>query len=129
MLDAAGAAHLELDRGFSLLPKIEAGPDSTDAQHGKGVVFSEVNLYSMARTERFKMTVDSLTRKPLELYDLENDPDELRNLVNEPRLLGVRDQFLAEYFSHLLANLNEPQLKVYQSGGIPTRLHQEYPEY
>ena len=129
LLDAAGADHLEVDRGLSLVPKIETGSDSPDAQQGKGVVFSEVNLHSMARTEQFKMTIDSLTRKPLELYDLENDPDELRNLVNEPRLLGVRDQFLAEYFSHLLANLNEPQLKVYQSGGIPTRLHQEYPEY
>ena len=93
------------------------------------MVFSEVNLYSMARTEQYKMTIDSLTRQPLELYDMENDPDELRNLVDEPRLSDVRDQFLEEYFSHLLANLNEPQLKVYQDGGIPTKLHQEYPKY
>ena len=129
LLDLAGAAHPEVVRGLSLLPKIEAGSNSTDARQGKGVVFSEVNLYSMARTERYKMTIDSLTRKPLELYDMQNDPDELRNVVNEPQLSGVRDQFLAEYFGHLLADLNEPQLKVYQDGGIPTKLHQEYPEY
>ena len=129
LLDAAGAPRLAVDRGRSLAPKIEAGPDAPDAQQGKGVVFSEVNLYSMARTERYKMTIDSLTRKPLELYDLQDDPHELRNRVNEPRLSGVRDQFLAEYFAPLLANLNEPQLEVYQRGGIPTRLHQEYPEY
>ena len=129
LLDAAGAAHFEVDRGLSLFPKIEAGPDSTDAQQGKGVIFSEVNLYSMARTEQYKMTIDSLTRQPLEMYDMENDPYELRNLVHEPRLSGVRDQFLAEYFGHLLANLNETQLKVYQDGGIQTKLHQEYPEY
>ena len=129
LLDVADAARLDVERGVSLLPKIEAGSDSPDAQQGKGVVFSEVNLYSMARTERYKMAVDSLTRHPLELYDMENDPRELRNLVNEPQLSGVRDQFLAEYFGHLLANLNEPQLKVYQGGGIPTKLHQEYPEY
>ena len=126
LLDAAGAAPLEVERGFSLLPTVEAG---SDAQRGKGVVFSEVKLYSMARTERYKMTVDSLTRLPLELYDMEADPQELRNLVNEPRLSGVRDQFLAEYFGHLLANLNEEKLKVHQNGGIPTRLHQQYPEY
>ena len=83
----------------------------------------------MARTGQYKMTIDSLTRQPLELYDTENDPDELRNLVDEPRLLGVRNRFLEEYFGQLLANLNEPQLKVYQDGGIPTKLHQEYPEY
>lgn len=83
------------------------------------MVFSEVNLCSMARTERYKMTIDLLTRQPLELYDMENDPDELRNLVGEPRLAGGRNRFLAECFSHLVANLNEPQLKVFQDGGIP----------
>ena len=129
LLDAADAPRPGPDRGVSLLPKIEAGPDAADAQQGKGVVFSEVNLYSMARTEPYKMTIDSLTRKPLELYDMENDPHELRNLVNEPRLAGVREKYLAEHFRHLLANLNEPQLRVYQRGGIPTKLHQEYPEY
>ena len=93
------------------------------------MVFSEVNLYSMARTEGHKMAIDSPTRQPFELYDMGNDPDELRNLVEEPGLSGVRDRFLEEYFSQLLANLNEPQNKVYQDGGIPTRLHEEYPEY
>ncbi len=129
LLDAAGADRLEVDRGLSLRPKIEAGSDASDAQHGKDVVFSEVNLYSMARTERHKMTIDSLTRAPLELYDLENDPHELRNVVGEPRHSGVRDRFLGEYFGHLLANVNERQLEVYQGGGIPTRLHGQYPEY
>ena len=110
-------------------PKIEAGSDASDAQQGKDVVFSEVNLYSMARTERYKMTVDSLTRTPVELYDMGDDPRELRNVVDEPRLLDVRERFLADHFDHLLANLNEAQLKVHQDGGIPTRLHREYPQY
>ena len=128
LLDVARAARLETDHGVSLLPKIEAGPESHDARQGKDVVFSEVNLYSMARTERYKMTIDSLTRQPLELYDTENDLEELRNLVDEPGLSGVRDRFLEEYFSHRLANLNETQRKVYQDDGIPTTLHKEYPE-
>ena len=129
LLDTAGADQSEFDHGHSLLPKIEAGSDASDAQHGKDVVFSEVNLYSMARTERFKMSIDSPTRKPLELYDLKDDPNELRNVVDEQRHSVVCDQFLSEYFSHLLANLNVPQLKLHQDGGIPTKLHQEYPEY
>lgn len=129
LLDVANAAHPGADYGTSLLSKVASGPESLDAQQGKPVVFSEVTLYSMARTERYKMTIDSLTREPLELYDMENDPNEFLNLVNESRLSGVRQRFLEESFSHLLANLNEPQLKVHQSGGIPTRLHQEYPEY
>ena len=129
LLDAADASHSCADYGISLRSKVESGPESADAQQGKGVIFSEVNLYSMARAERYKMTIDSLTRLPLEMYDMENDPNELRNLVDEPRLSGLRDRFLTDYFSHLLANLNEAQLRVYQAGGIPTRLHQEYPEY
>ena len=112
-----------------MIPKIEAGPDARDAQQGKDVVFSEVNLYSMARTRRYKMAIGSLTREPFELYDMANDPNELRNLVNEPSLSGVRNQILDEHFSQLLANPNIAQLKVHQAGGIPTNLHQEYPEY
>ena len=129
LLDAADAAPLETNHGVSLIPKIEAGPNACDAQQGKDVVFSEVNLYSMARTERHKMTIDSLTREPMELYDIGNDPDELHNLVNEPRLSDVRSQILEQHFSQLLSNINEPQLEVFQAGGIPTTLHEEYPEY
>ncbi|MYF28091.1 MAG: hypothetical protein F4169_04380 [Gammaproteobacteria bacterium] len=58
-----------------------------------------------------------------------DDPQELFNLVEEPGLSGVRDRFLGDYFDHLLAKVNETKLKVYQEGGIPTRLHQDYPEY
>lgn len=65
----------------------------------------------------------------MELYDTENDLDELSNLVNEQQLSGVRNRFLEEYFSRLRANPNEPQLKVYQDGGIPMTLQKEYSEY
>ena len=51
LLDLAKATLLGADYGISLLSIVESGPDSTDAQQGKGLVFSEVNLYSMARTK------------------------------------------------------------------------------
>ena len=129
LLDAANGTPLEDDHGVSLIAKIDAGQDAQDAQQGKEVVFSEVNLYSMARTERYKMAINSITREPLELYDMENDPNELQNLVNDPTLAAVRSQILDEHFSQLLANLNKPQLAVFQAGGIPTTIHQNYPEY
>ena len=47
-------------------------------------------------------------------------PDSPRDPATHPVREGV---------PQLLANLNEPQLKVYQDGGIPTTLHQEYSEY
>lgn len=129
LLDVAGVNSPDDHHGRSLVPKIKAGSQGTNAQQGKDVVFSEVNLYSMARTEHYKMTIDTLTREPVEMYDLASDVSELRNVVTEPLYSEIRDQFLTEYFSPLLADLNEPQLNLYQDGGLPTKLHQEYPEY
>ena len=129
MLDAANAAPLENDHGVSLVPKIQAGKEAANAQVGKDVTFSEVNLFSMARTEQYKMAIDSTTRQPVELYDMENDPDELRNLVNEPSLSQVREEMQSEHLSKLLGNINKAQLEVAEAGGIPTAIHQDYPEY
>ena len=68
----------------------------------------------MARNEQYKMTINTLTQEPLELYDMVSDPRELRNLVNEPSLKNVREEFLNEYFSQLLAGLDKAKLKKYQ---------------
>ena len=129
MLDAADADRDGDRHGSSLIPKIQSGPDADDAQQGKEVVFSEVNLCSMARTEKYKMSIDSVTRKPLELYDMEEDPQELHNLVNETSLEAVRTGFLDEHFNRLLNKVNEAQLEVALSGGIPSSIHGEYPQY
>jgi arylsulfatase len=114
LLDIAGAQPLENSHGDSLVPKIAAGPEAPDAQKGKEVVFSEVQLYSMARDEQYKMTVHSLTRQPLELYDMVNDPTERHNLVDQPALKSVREVFLNDYFSSLLAGMDSGKVKTYQ---------------
>ena len=62
------------------------------------------------------MTIDSLARQPFELYDMGNDPDELDNLAEE---LGLSGSVLGGVLRST-ASLNEPQLKVYQDGIIPT---------
>lgn len=118
LLEAAGAKPLEDSPGNSLVPKILAGPDAAGAQKGKDVVFSEVGelgpYCSMARDEQYKMTIDSSTRQPLELYDMVNDPRELRNLVNEPSLESLRKRFLDEHFGQLLASQDKEKLKIFQ---------------
>lgn len=129
ILDVANAAPLENDHGVSLAPTIQAGKDAASAQGGKEVSFSEVQHCSMARTDKYKMSIDSITREPLELYDMENDPDELENLVNEPSLAALREEMQRRYFDELLANMNMPQLEVSIAGGIPSAIHQDYPEY
>lgn len=114
LLNIAGAKQLEGSDGRSLTPKVKAGPDSPEAHQGKEVVFSEVMGYSMVRNERYKMVVKSRTQQPLELYDLVNDPNELRNLVNDRSLERVRRELLERHVSYLVSHLSDEKLKVYE---------------
>lgn len=100
--------------GQSLATKVIAGPTSTGAQKGKDVVFSEVErYYAMARDERYKMAIDAISRQPLELYDLLDDPREQRNLVHEPGLSAVREKMLHADFDRLLG-LDQEKLETYK---------------
>jgi len=115
LLDAAGAEAYEDSDGRSLLPLIAAGPDAPDAQIHKEAVLSEMGLppmaYSMLRTDRYKMSVDTLTREPLDLYDMENDPDELHNRIDDPSLKQVRDGLLEGHLNRLLSRMDMTSLK------------------
>ncbi len=114
LIDAADAKPLEGSDGVSLLPLTSAGPDAEGAQVHKDAVLSEMGLppmaYSMVRTDRYKMSVETLTRRPLDLYDMENDPDELHNRVNDPSLRNVREELLEEPMSRLLSRMNHSKL-------------------
>jgi arylsulfatase A-like enzyme len=114
MLDAADAAPYEDSDGRSLLPLISAGPDAPDAQIHKAAVLSEMGLppmaYSMVRTDRYKMSVNTLTREPLDLYDMVNDPDELHNCIDDPSLKHVRDELLEGHLNRLLSRMDLTRL-------------------
>ncbi len=114
LLDIAGAPPLADSPGHSLAAKVVAGPTAPGAQQGKDVVFSEVErYYAMARDERYKMAINAISRQPLELYDLVEDPQEQRNLVHEPGLSGVREEMLHAYFDQLLG-LDQEKLDSYK---------------
>ncbi len=114
ILDIGGAEPLAESDGCSLLPNVQADPDTPDAHKGKDAVFSEVNLNSMVLTDRYKMAVNSLTREPLELYDMVEDPDELDNMVRDPALKSVREELIEGHLNDLLSHLDEDKLKVFQ---------------
>lgn len=96
ILDIAGARPLYPENGVSLKPKVEAGPGAPNAGTHKPEVFSEVGAFTMVRDERYKLAMNAITRRPLEMYDLRNDPRELHNLVKDPLYSGVRQQLLGE---------------------------------
>lgn len=114
LLDIAGAAPLPGSDSRSLLPQVQAGPGAPGADAGKEVILSEVFGFSMVRTERYKMCVDARTREPVELYDMETDPQELHNLVQEPSLEHVRRELLDRHFSRLLGKLDGDKLDRYE---------------
>jgi len=114
ILDIGGETPFEESDGRSLVTNIESGSGGKAAHCGKDAVFSEVNLYSMVLTDRYKMAVNSLTREPLELYDTVDDPDELDNRVRDPALKAVREALLDGHLGYLLSHLDEGRLKVFQ---------------
>ena len=71
-------------------------------------------LCSMVRNDRFKMSVDSLTREPLDLYDMEEDPTEIRNLVQEPAYRAIRAELSENHLDRLLDKLDQTKVKKYQ---------------
>jgi hypothetical protein len=60
------------------------------------------------------MVVTTREREPMELYDLENDPDERRNLAFEPAHEEVRCELLDRHLNKLLAHLDDEKLRAYE---------------
>ena len=112
-LDAAGAETIDGSPGRSLVPVVEAGETDANAQRHKPAVLSEfagTDPYSMVLTDRYKMSVNTRTREPLDLYDMEEDPSELHNRVEDDALADVRAAICEEHLPGLLANVNQDKL-------------------
>ena len=116
MLEIAEAPVLQdaAEYRTSLVSKVMDGEGASEAQKGKDVLFSEVRLFSMVRNDRYKLSVDSVTREPTELYDMVEDPREVHNRVEDPELAHVRTELLEKHLGGLLDTLNEDKLKTYQ---------------
>jgi arylsulfatase A-like enzyme len=68
-----------------LVPRILAGPSSPDAHASKPVLYENLGMVGV-RDGRFKVAWDLESGLPVELYDLEADPDERTNRVLDPAL-------------------------------------------
>ncbi len=93
-LEAAGASPIPDADGRSLLPLLTA--DEPDGRRQE--LYTQMNgveLYytqRIMRVGRYKYVFNGFDFD--ELYDLEADPNELKNLINDPALEGVRRRLL-----------------------------------
>lgn len=131
MLDITGGKPGEKLAGVSLREKVLSGPNHEHAQKGKDYVFSEVMGCSMVRDDRYKLAValdeiaftvlsgdrtqftssDGLI--PVEMYDLQNDPNEYRNVVNDEDYRQIREHLQEVMRQHVADNLErEKMMKV-----------------
>jgi arylsulfatase len=95
LLDVAGAEPLDAVQGRSLLPVIASKSDVHDA------LFSEIQKQSRqaiaptfraVRNDRYRLTLESNTNTLCELFDLQEDPEELNNRVSDPTLSTLRSE-------------------------------------
>lgn len=117
VLDIAGAEPMAESDGCSLVPCVEAG-DTPAGHKGKDAVFSELVRYSMIYDGKYKLVVRTLTEEPTELYDTENDPDETKNLVNDPEMADVIKAMIDTHFRRLTARTDWDTLRAVDEANV-----------
>lgn len=110
MVEIAEAA-LPGRQGRSLLPYLR-GDEGRDADPGRAAVFSEIDRRLMVRTDRHKLVVTRDEMRPLSLWDLATDPDELVNLAGRPESAPIVTALVEERITPFLArtprDMDEP---------------------
>jgi choline-sulfatase len=121
VLELCGLLRPEAMQGRSLLPILTAA-----GQRHREPVFSIYceNEEAMVRDERFKLiyctgnrvrqdgyaTEPPLKGRRIQLFDLQNDPDELKNLSVQPEHSALVKQRIAELARHLRQTVRQPEL-------------------
>ncbi len=112
ILDIAGAKAMSAPNGVSLLPVVKQNEENVTYK-GKDVIFSEVQGFTMVRTEKYKLVISSRKKKPVEFYDLVNDPDELHNRVNHPDYLSAQKELLQKHLKPFLRKMSGRKYRSY----------------
>ena len=60
---------------------------------------------------RYKLGINTLTKKPVELYDLESDPDELINQVENSEYSNIRNSLFDTLEKNLLSHTDYKKLE------------------
>ena len=98
ILDIASAKPLPKSSGQSLLPLLNGEKPK------KSVAFSEIGPkindtifhFVNAATRRYRLTYEITTNTPCEFFDLQEDPDEIHNRINDPSFASIREHMINE---------------------------------
>ncbi len=71
--------------------------DGSDAGAVRELAHSENYGFGMFATDRYKLVVFEDTKTPVQLFDLQEDPAENQNLVDDPRYADTLDALMREY--------------------------------
>jgi arylsulfatase A-like enzyme len=97
VLDAAGV-ELPSAKGRSLMPFTKGQGVAREVAHSElAGLNNKGNFLVMAATARYRYTYDWENKLACELFDLEKDPGESHNLVEEPGSAGIRNDMHKDY--------------------------------
>jgi arylsulfatase len=108
LIDIAGAKQLAGCGGHSLVPAVSKDLDSAVDRE---VIFSEVEGYVMAMTEKYKIVVDAEDFRPVEMYDRVEDTRELHNLASSPAHKVAQDEMLETHVRPFLSEWDISQVE------------------
>ncbi len=75
-------------RGHSLLPEVRGEQGGSHE-----LLYSRIQSYAATRDDRYRFTMEMTSGMACELFDMHDDPDEMRNLVNDPAQRSRVDAF------------------------------------
>jgi arylsulfatase len=114
VLDIAGAQSLTGSLGCSLLPYVAMSPGDAAASTGKEAVLSELFGETTVITDDYKLTVKCEDDKPRQLFDLNKDPNEQRNVVEEPGYAADIEAIVRAHLDPVRHRINNEQLSEYR---------------
>ncbi len=124
VLDYAGVERPPEMQAPTLRPILEGGGEATEAALCEYVDNNRAKAGKCLRTGRYKYVTWGVEYTG-ELYDLEEDPRETRNLWNDPAYAGVRQE-MGEAMLDRLMHSQEP---AYTSYLTPLPEHTEFPAW
>ena len=111
ILDLLGAAPLAKAHGHSLRDLIAGKDSGPEAVFGERAEPNTPAAARMIRTRQWKLNL--LPKGARELFNLENDPDETKNIADDPAHVALIRQMEEQLFHHM-ESIGDPAIRLLQ---------------